>query len=99
MDDVTRTYLRDLVELRFLHAPVRLALGRYHTFLTLGFLPQPFRDELGYTWTPGHQRRFDRFTRAMRLANRAMPRPAREFPFNAYLYDFRRRIKTGRPVV
>lgn len=99
MDDVTRRYLRDLTELRFLHAPVRLALGRSHTFLTLGFLPQPFRDELGYPWTPRDQRRFDRLLRVMRTANRALPRPAREFPFNAYLYDFRRRVRAGRPVV
>ncbi|MFA1546843.1 oxygenase MpaB family protein [Actinomadura chokoriensis] len=99
MDDLTRSYLRDLVELRFLHAPVRLALGRTHTFLTLGFLPQPFRDELGYDWTPRDQQRFDRITRVLARTNRLMPRPAREFPFNLYLYDFRRRIKSGRPVV
>ncbi|MFB4308431.1 oxygenase MpaB family protein [Actinomadura sp. GTD37] len=99
MDDLTRGYLRDLVELRFLHAPVRLALGRTHTFLTLGFLPQPFRDELGYDWTPRDQRRFDRVMRALARTNRLMPRPAREFPFNLYLHDFRRRIKSGRPVV
>ncbi|MFA1537955.1 oxygenase MpaB family protein [Actinomadura monticuli] len=99
MDDVTRAYLRDLTELRFLHAPVRIGLGRFHTFMTLGFLPQPFRDELGYEWTPRDQRRFDRLTRALARANRLMPRPAREFPFNVYLHDFRRRIKSGRPVV
>lgn len=99
MDDVTRAYLRDLTELRFFHAPVRLALGRYHTFMTLGFLPQPFRDELGYDWTDRDQRRFDRLTRVLARTNRLMPRPAREFPFNVYLHDFRRRIKSGRPVV
>ncbi|WP_067793177.1 oxygenase MpaB family protein [Actinomadura formosensis] len=99
MDDVTRTYLRDLTELRFLPIPVRLPLGRCHTFLTVGFLPQPFRDELGYPWTPRDQRRFDRFTRLLRTTNRVMPRPAREFPFNLYLHDVRRRIRTGRPIV
>ncbi|MWA05544.1 DUF2236 domain-containing protein [Actinomadura sp. LD22] len=99
MDDVTRRYLRDLTELRFLPAPVHRTLGRPHRFLTLGFLPAPFRDELGYPWTPRDQARFDRFVRLMALANRAMPRPLREFPFNAYLWDVRRRIRKNRPIV
>ncbi|MGI5204959.1 oxygenase MpaB family protein [Spirillospora sp. CA-108201] len=99
MDDVTRGYLRDLAEMRFLPAPVHLALGRFHRFLTLGFLPQPFRDELGLPWTPRDQARFDRFVRVLAAGNRALPRPAREFPFNLYLRDVRRRIRTGRPIV
>ncbi|WP_433466274.1 oxygenase MpaB family protein [Spirillospora sp. CA-128828] len=99
MDDVTRTYLRDLTELRLFPAPLRWTFGRSHRFLTLGFLPQPFREELGYPWTPRDQARFDRFTRLLALANRALPRPAREFPFNLYLHDVRRRIRKNRPIV
>jgi uncharacterized protein (DUF2236 family) len=99
MDDVTRRYLRDLTELRFLPAPVPLLFGRHHTFVTLGFLPQRFRDELGYPWTPRDQRRFDRYTRLLGRANSVLPAPARLFPFNFYLRDFRRRVKAGRPVV
>ena len=99
MDDVTRRYLRDLTELRFLHAPVRLALGRSHTFLTLGVLPQPFRDELGLPWTPRDQARFDRMTRWLAKLNRATPRPLRQLPMRLYLWDCRRRLRTGRPVV
>ncbi|MFD0684396.1 oxygenase MpaB family protein [Actinomadura fibrosa] len=99
MDDVTRGYLRDLTDLRFLPAPVRWTLGRFHRFVTLGFLPQPFRDELGLPWTPRDQARFDAFTRRLARVNRALPRPAREFPFNAYLWDVRRRIRAGRPIV
>ncbi|NDU76053.1 DUF2236 domain-containing protein [Actinomadura sp. DSM 109109] len=99
MDDVTRGYLRDLADMRFLPAPVPWTLGRFHRFVTVGFLPQPFRDELGFPWTPRDQARFDRFVRVLAASNRALPRPAREFPFNLYLRDFRRRIRTGRPVV
>lgn len=99
MDDVTRGYLRDLTELRFLPAPVRLAFAPTNRFLTLGFLPQLFRDELGYSWTPADQRRFDRLTRLLAGVNGALPRPAREFPFNLYLHDFRRRVRSGRPIV
>ncbi|GGT75460.1 oxygenase MpaB family protein [Actinomadura citrea] len=99
MDDVTRGYLRDLAEMRFLPAPVHWTLGRFHRFLTLGFLPQPFRDELGFPWTARDQARFDRFVRVLAASNRALPRPAREFPFNLYLRDVRRRIRNGRPIV
>ena len=99
MDDVTRGYLRDLTELRFLPPPVHWTFGRPHRFLTVGFLPQPFRDELGYPWTPRDQARFDRVTRVLALGNRALPRRARAFPFNLCLRDVRRRIRRGRPVV
>lgn len=99
MDDVTRRYLRDLAEMRFLPAPVHRTFGRFHRFLTMGFLPQPFRDELGLPWTPRDQARFDRFVRVLAAGHRALPRPAREFPFNLYLRDVRRRLRTGRPVV
>ncbi|MES9536430.1 MULTISPECIES: oxygenase MpaB family protein [unclassified Actinomadura] len=99
MDDVTRRYLRDLADMRFLPAPVHWTLGRFHRFLTLGFLPQPFRDELGLPWTPRDQARFDRFARVLARSNRALPGPARMFPFNLYLRDVRRRIRSGRPIV
>ncbi|TDC77295.1 oxygenase MpaB family protein [Actinomadura sp. 7K507] len=99
MDDLTRGYLRDLTELRFAHTPVRQLLAPTNRFLTIGFLPQRFRDELGYPWTPRDQRRFDRLTRVLARTNGVLPRPAREFPFNLYLRDFRRRVKSGRPIV
>src|SRR5690606_41412938 len=59
LDDLSRGYLRDLAELRFLPAPVRLPLASTNRFLPLGFLPQRFRDELGYSWTPRDQRPFE----------------------------------------
>src|SRR5690606_24450160 len=99
MDDLTRGYLRDLAELRFLPAPVRLPLASTNRFLTLGFLPQRFRDELGYSWTPRDQRRFDRLTRNLARVNAVLPRPARVSPFNCSLWAFRRRVKAGRPIV
>ncbi|TDC54453.1 DUF2236 domain-containing protein [Actinomadura sp. KC345] len=99
MDDLTRGYLRDLTELRFAHTPVRQLFAPTNRFLTIGFLPQRFRDELGYHWTARDQRRFDRVTRVMARTNRVLPRPAREFPFNLYLRDFRRRVRKGRPIV
>ncbi|MBI5106585.1 MAG: DUF2236 domain-containing protein [Solirubrobacterales bacterium] len=99
MDDVTRRYLQDLTLLRGLPAPVRLVAARPLSTLTLGFLPEPFRAELGLPWTPRDQARFERLTRTIAAINRVSPRVLRQLPMNAYLWDVRRRLRTGRPVV
>ncbi|MFC9973035.1 oxygenase MpaB family protein [Spirillospora sp. NPDC127200] len=99
MDGLTRAYLYRFSGLGFLPTPFRLAFGPLHRFLTTGFLPERFREELGLPWSAAHQRRFDAFCRASAVVNRALPRPAREFPWNLYLRDVRRRVRTGRPIV
>ncbi len=99
MDDLTRTYLQGIASGTFLGAPVSATLGPLNRLLTVGFLPQPFRDELGLPWSAARQRRFDRLTRAGAAVTRWLPRPLRLFPFNAYLWDTRRRISAGRPIV
>ncbi|WP_019634186.1 oxygenase MpaB family protein [Actinomadura atramentaria] len=99
MDDVTRRYLRDLIDLRGLPRPVRRTAAPFHRFVTTGFLPPLFREQLGLTWTRRDQRRFNAFTRVAGLADRALPRAARCFPWNVYLWDARRRIRGGRPIV
>jgi uncharacterized protein (DUF2236 family) len=99
MDDVTRRYLQNLALMKGLPAPVRAVAGRNHSILTLGFLPPVFRDELGLPWTARDQARFDRMTRLLALINRASPRVLRQLPMTAYLWDVRRRLRTGRAVV
>jgi uncharacterized protein (DUF2236 family) len=106
MDDLTRGYLREIADGSLLVAPLGAigkplawALRPLNRFLTLGFLPQPFRDELGLPWTDRHQRRFDAYIRAAVAVTKRLPRVLREFPLNAYLWDTRRRIGTGRPVI
>jgi uncharacterized protein (DUF2236 family) len=106
MDELTRGYLQSLANLEFLVAPLgRLGaplrplvrpLGR---FLTLGWLPEPFRSELGLPWTARDQRRFDAWIRVSAAINRALPLPMRLFPANIYFADARRRIRDGRPIV
>lgn len=107
MDDVTRPYLQGIAEVAFLAEPLgplagpaRLLLrhGAMRTF-TLGFLPEPFREELGLAWTPAMQRRFDRSVAAVAAINRRLPGPIRRFPLNLYLWDTRRRIREGIPVI
>ncbi|MDX6739906.1 oxygenase MpaB family protein [Actinocorallia sp. A-T 12471] len=98
-DDYTRTFLRDLAGLAFLPTPLRAPLAPLSRFVTTGFLPQEFRDEIGLTWTPLNQTLFTRFVHTSARLNRALPPTARQFPFNLYLRDFRRRMRHGRPVV
>jgi uncharacterized protein (DUF2236 family) len=99
MDEVTRSYLLGLASLTFLPSPISFALGAVHRFITAGFLPAPFRDELGLDWGPRRQRVFNVLTRSLAAVNRRLPRPIREFPWNLSLWDARRRIRRGRPFV
>lgn len=99
MDDVTRSYLYNFASLRFLPAPLPWALGPTHRFITAGFLPAPFRDELGLRWSPRRQRTHDAIIRLTTIANRLLPLPIRRFPLNLYLSDARRRIDAGKPIV
>lgn len=98
-DETTRRFLLDLAALKFLPAPVRVPLAPLNQLLTAGFLPPRFRDELGLPWTAADQRRFDRFTGIAARLHRVLPSAARQFPFNVYLWDTRRRIRSGRPIV
>ncbi|MCP2337249.1 oxygenase MpaB family protein [Actinomadura rupiterrae] len=95
----TRAYLRGLAKANFLPKPVQRVVGPGNRLLTVGFLPPEFREELGLSWTNREQKAFDAAVRAIALANRTMPKPLREFPFNLYLWDFRRRMRTGRSFV
>jgi uncharacterized protein (DUF2236 family) len=99
MDDVTRTYLRDMVALTFLPRPLRAGVSSLHQFVTAGFLPEPFRTELGLSWDNSRQRRFVLLLRAVLAIHRRMPRLAREFPLNVVWWDARRRLRSGRAFV
>jgi uncharacterized protein (DUF2236 family) len=99
MDDVTRRYLRGIANFTFLPAPLATVFGPLNRLLTLGFMEQPFREELGMTWDARDQRRFDLVLSLTAAVNRRMPRIVRGFPLNVYLWDVRRRLQNGRRVV
>ncbi len=99
IDDVVRTYLHAITRLEFLPKPFSLLFGGFNQFVTTGFLPEEFRREMGYTWNARQQRRFDRLTSAVGFVTRHLPRPLRAFPFNAYLWDLRFRIRRGIQIV
>ncbi|MER7012813.1 oxygenase MpaB family protein [Saccharopolyspora sp. NPDC000359] len=99
IDDTVRDYLLDVTMLAWLPRPLSLLFGRFNRFVTTGFLPDPFRAEMRLPWTARDQRRFDRMMAAVAAVVRWSPPVLRRFPFNLVLWDLRRRIRTGRPLV
>jgi uncharacterized protein (DUF2236 family) len=99
MDDTTRTYLQGLASLDFLPTPFARLLGPSHRFLTIGFLPPVFREELGMPWSQRQQVRFARITARAATVNRHLPKVIRQFPWNVIEYDTHRRIARGRAVL
>jgi uncharacterized protein (DUF2236 family) len=99
MDDVVRGYLHRLITLKFMPPVVSVPFGPLNKFVTTGFLPQRFRDEMRLPWTGKHQRRFDRLMALNAAFVRALPPVLRKFPYNLALWDLRRRVKNGKPLV
>ncbi|MEV5707182.1 oxygenase MpaB family protein [Actinoallomurus sp. NPDC052274] len=99
IDEPVRRYLLGLADLRFLPRPIGTLLGGFNRFVTVGFLPPEFREHVGLAWNARAQRRFDRLTAAIRVLSRFQPAVVRRFPFDLLLWDVRRRIRTGRPLV
>jgi len=99
IDDTVRGYLTDLTMMCNMPTPVRLAFGRFNEFVTIGFLPPRFRDEMRFDWDARRQRRFERLMAVIGVLVRASPPALRAFPLNALLWDLRRRIRTGRRLV
>lgn len=103
IDDTLRQYLRLIAASRIrgltLPGPVQRWADGFATFVTTGFLPQRFRDEMQLPWDAARQRRYDRLMGVLRTANRLSPPAVRHFPFNVMLRDLDWRIRTGRPLV
>lgn len=99
LDPPVRRHLLAIVDLRFLPGALERLLARFHRFVTIGFLPQRFRDQMGLRWTARDQRRFDRLAVTIGAVALRAPRPVRQFPFNVLLRDARRRIRNGRPLL
>lgn len=99
MDDVTRRYLREQATFAYIKPPMRYLVGPLNQFITTGFLPKPFREELGLPWGPRRAAAHKRFVRATIAVAGVLPGPLRRFPMNAYLADTRRRMRTGKAIV
>jgi uncharacterized protein (DUF2236 family) len=99
IDDTVRSYLQGLVDYKMLPRLLRRLAAWQTRLYIVGYLPQRFREEMRMTWTARDQRRFERRMRIIGAVSRRLPQVLRLFPFNAYLWDMRRRVRTGRPLV
>lgn len=99
IDDTVRRHLTDVMLVRWLPRVVSLPLQPFNRFITTGFLPPEFREQMQLAWGPAQQRRFERFTGVLGAVVRRLPPWAQAFPYNVLLWDMRRRIRTGRPLV
>ncbi|WP_167477647.1 oxygenase MpaB family protein [Nocardia arthritidis] len=99
IEPALRDYFDDLIDLKMLPRPVQFTFARLQRFAVTGLLPQHLRDEMRMTWTERDQRRFDLLLRAIAAVHTRLPKQARMFPLNAYLFDMRRRMRRGLPLV
>jgi uncharacterized protein (DUF2236 family) len=102
IDDAVHEYLWPIAAGRLGNAtlprPLQKRLDAVNLFMTTGFLPQRFRDEMRLPWDAAKQRRFNRVMTVIGTVNKGMPRFVRRFPFNWMLRDLDWRIRTGRPL-
>lgn len=98
-DEETRTYLHRLASAAGMPRPIEATVGRFQLFLTRGMLPPAFREAMGYSWTEADQVHFDRIMRQAGRISQRLPGVIRRFPLNLCLWDVRRRIKHGKPLV
>ena len=99
MDDVVRSYLTDLLNLRMINPLLALPFRPLLKFLTAGFLAPVFRDALGVTWGPRRQWLFESLFLAVAFANRFLPAFVRQGGSYVLLADVRRRVKAGSPLI
>lgn len=99
IDDKVRFFLTKLVDVRFLHPLISTWLGPINRFFTTGFLPPEVRTQMRLQWSEAQQRKFDRLMSSVGKVNRLLPRSVRQLPFTAMLWDFRRRVRKGLPLV
>lgn len=98
IDEPVREYLRMLTTRENMRQPLR-GSTRFNQWITTGFLPPRFREEMRFDWTAADQARFDRMTRRIGAVQRRLPGVLRRAPFNWFLWDLRLRIRFHRRLV
>ncbi|MFD6397197.1 oxygenase MpaB family protein [Nocardia sp. NPDC060249] len=98
-DDEFRAYIDDLLHLRMVHWSVRLPFGSLLQFLTAGFLPPHFREQMAIEWSAADQRRFENLFLFVGFVNRFIPKFIRFAGTNAMMRDVRRRISKHRALI
>ncbi|MEV6134707.1 oxygenase MpaB family protein [Nocardia sp. NPDC051990] len=95
IDPPIRDYFNELIDLKMLPRPARLPFARFHRFVVTGLLPEQLRDQIGMTWTADDDRKLAGILRTLGSITARMPKQARMFPINAYLWDMRIRRRLG----
>jgi uncharacterized protein (DUF2236 family) len=98
IDAPVREYLTMLMTREHLPRLVR-GNARFNTWITAGFLPPRFREQMALAWSDGDQVRFERLLRRVGAVQRRLPLVVRRFPFNWLLWDMRIRARLGRRLV
>ena len=99
IDERSAAFFHALIELRMLPRPLRRLLVPGHRLVVAGCLPAELRERLGLPWDARRQRRFQRLMRGLGWLLGRLPRVLRQFPLNYCLWDLRRRMRRGRPLV
>ncbi|MDZ5620942.1 oxygenase MpaB family protein [Nocardioides sp. HM23] len=99
IDDRVGDYLRGLLRVDLLPAPLARVLGPLNQWLNTGFLPEPIRDQLGLDWSERDQRRHDRVLRVLGAVSRPLPHVLRAFPINAMMWNLEIRRRLGKSMV
>ena len=99
MDDVVRSYLTDLLNLRMINPILALPFRPLLKFLTAGFLAPVFRDALGVRWGRTLQRLFERLFLFVAFVNRFLPGFIRQGGSYVLLADVRNRVRRQRQLV
>ncbi|WP_405495815.1 oxygenase MpaB family protein [Nocardia sp. NBC_00511] len=98
-DDLIRGYIDDLLHLRMITWWLRVVFGGLLRFLTVGYLPPYFREQLGVAWSAADQRRFEHLFLFVGFVNRFIPRFLRTAGTRSMMADVRRRLHKHRELV
>ncbi len=99
IDQRVGDYLRSLLDLKMLPAPVSRLVAPLHTWLNAGFIPEPVRAQLGLSFDERDQVRHDRMLRVIGAISRPFPHILRAFPINAMRLNLEIRRRLGKPMV
>ncbi|WP_280265023.1 oxygenase MpaB family protein [Nocardia wallacei] len=98
-DDDFRAYIDDLLHLRMINWPMRLLFGGLLQFLTAGFLPPHFREQMGVEWSAADQRRFEHLFLFVGFVNRFIPKFIRFAGTKAMMRDVQRRMRKQKALI
>ncbi|TQF74132.1 DUF2236 domain-containing protein [Rhodococcus spelaei] len=94
-DERSMQFFDDLVGLRMIAWPIRAPFRNLLRFLTIGFLPPLFREQLALEWTEDDRRRFEHLFIFVSFVNRFLPSFIRNGGSYLLMRDLRRRIGKG----